>query len=214
MHPSAITWTAALLAALSVAGCSDDPAPKTVPPEEGPPTSPKAIVRFKDGKRLQLDLARALDLPAGELCNELDNYGCFDVHKVALGGSDAFGIGLYQPLPDTGATTPIAVDRVVLSACRNRVDKDLSDPAGALIYRGLDITAAGALADVAAKPVGAAVDALYKRGLGRAAKPDEIERHLGLYRNVEASGKSDRPARDWALLSCFATLTTMEALFY
>jgi hypothetical protein len=215
VHPSAKPWIAILLALPALAGCSEEPAPPPpAPPVAGPPASPKAIVRFKDGKRLQRDLARALELPPDALCNELDAYGCFGVHKVALGGSDAFGIGLYEPLPATGATTPIAADRVVLSACRARVDLDLSDPAGAMIWKGLELTEGGALADAGAEPVGGAIDALYRRALGRGAKPGEIEHHRALYRDVEASGKSARPARDWALLSCFSTLTTMESLFY
>jgi hypothetical protein len=219
---------AALLVLTAVGGCagcdSDDAVPPTTSgsgsgggaggsPDLGPPASPKAIVRFKGAARLKLELSRALDLEPAEVCRELGRYDCFDlVHRVVLGDPDAFFSGVYEPLEDTTTTTPLAVDRVVLAACAERARRDLqeSDP---LIFGGLALDGS-AIADIEAAAVGEAIDRLHQRALGRRAKPAEIDHHRQLYTAIVAKGSSQAPAQDWATLSCFSTLTTMEMLFF
>lgn len=181
--------------------------------DEGPPTSPKANVKFVGAQRLAKQVGRALDIPPNEICLELGSFDCFGLHAIALGGTDAFGAGIYEPLKSTTATTPIAVDRVVLAGCIRRVDADLAEPASAVLFGDLPIDD-GKLADVDAEPVGAAIERLYQRGLSRSAKEHEVAASRQLYTDIAASGKTQAPARDWAVLTCLATLTTMESLFY
>jgi len=178
--------------------------------DPGPPAWPKAIVRFKGAARLRLELSRVLDLAPTELCKELGAYDCLGIHTVVLGDPDAFFSGVYEPLPSTTSTSPLAVDRVVLSACSQRAALDLGGES--VIFADLPVDD-GAL-DADATEVEQAINRLYQRGLGRNAKPSEIAHHRQLYLDVEASGSSRAPAEDWATLSCFATLTSMEFLFY
>jgi hypothetical protein len=133
---------------------------------------------------------------------------------VALGGVDPFGVSLYTPMETSSATTPLAVERVVLGGCIRRSVADLAQPSSALIYRDLPIAADGTLTDVDAAPVTNAITALYQRGLGRAPKDSERSHLTRLYRDIAESGESAAPARDWATLSCFSVLSTVEFLFY
>jgi hypothetical protein len=182
-------------------------------PDPGPPASPKALVRFKGAERLRNELASALGLEPTAVCRELGKYDCFAVHAIVLGDPDAFGSGIYEPLATTTATSPLAAERVALSGCVGRVDADLGGPGPALVYQGLPIVG-GKLADTNAPEIDGAVDRLYRRALGRRAKDHELAQHRALYADVEASGKSATPARDWAVGSCFATLTSLEFMFY
>ena len=54
---------------------------------------------------------------------------------------------------------------------------------------------------------------LYKRSLLRPPTAQEQGHLRQLYRDIEADGQG-QPARDWAVLSCFSVLTSMEGLFY
>lgn len=197
--------------ACAVSACGGDP--EIEPPTETP-TSPTANVKIKNGQRLQRELSRTLDLAPGEICNELGRFDCFGIHSVVLGNTDAFGSGLYKPLPETTSTSPIAVERLILSGCTQRADADLDNPATAVLFGALELNADGGLADLDADSVSQTIDGLYQRALSRRAKDTEIDHLKQLYRDIEASGRSQTPARDWATLGCFSVLTTMEALFY
>lgn len=230
---SALTST--LAAAAIVAGallgsaCDADrniggpPVPDLVSPSLHPQ------VKFKRSQRLQNDIARTLDIAPSQVCNELGLYSCTDeVHRVTLGGVSAYDLGLFEPLPTTALTTPLAVERVAMAACVTRVDRDLGadigngtgngtgggdGDGGALIFKDLDIDERGRLADVQDRTVATAIDTLYKRALQRRASAGEIAHLRRLYRDIESRAAA-QPARDWAVLSCFAVLTTMEQLFY
>ncbi|MEM6994588.1 MAG: hypothetical protein AAF721_29000 [Myxococcota bacterium] len=183
-------------------GTDDGPPP--------PPTSPTANVRFKGPKQLRNDFARALSLPPDELCFELGDLSCTDdVHAVTLGGVEPDALGIYEPAKTSTATTPIAVDRIALAACGRRVDADF---AGAPVIFDVPLSGA-ALADVDGAEVTSAVTDLYRRILLRDPTAAELDLVRGLYTDVAATA-SDQPARDWAVASCFAVLTTMESLFY
>ena len=195
--------------ALLVSACGDEPKP-----DPTTLTSPKARVRMKNGQRLQKELARTLAAPENAICQELGQYDCFGIHSVVLGNADAFGSGLYQPLPASTSTTPMAVERVVLAGCSQRAAYDLANPGSAEIFHDLAMNADGTLESVDEPSVADAVDTLYKRGLSRRATQSEIDHLKQLYRDVESSAESAQAAQDWATLSCFAVLTTMEFLFY
>ncbi|MCK6549457.1 hypothetical protein L6R52_26695 [Myxococcota bacterium] len=200
------------------ASVSTDDGGTTITPDSGVmaqefPQSSKAALRFKRNDRLQADFAQALGLEPGALCNELGQYSCTHyVHTIGLGGVDPYVLGIREPLDVTTITTPLAVERVALAGCQQRVTQDLANGAGAVIFRDLGVDENGAL-DPDAPAVAAAIDTLYKRAVLRPARPSEVAHLVQLYRDVEGTNQPG-PARDWAILACFSVLTTMEALFY
>lgn len=176
--------------------------------------SSRAKLRFKNGARLANDYAQALGLATSELCNELGQYSCVDdIHQVSLLGVEPYELGFYEPMKETAVTTPIAVERVAVAGCSERVERDFASPGEAVIFKDLALDDAGALADVGAPAVAEAIDALYRRALQRHATAAEIAHYRQLYADVAALGGAE-PARQWAKASCFAALTTLESLFY
>ena len=213
MRPDKILYALACVASLGIAGCGNKDDGKKNGPEERFESS-HDVVRFKRNARIRADFSNALALDPSVLCNELGLYSCTDlVHSVALGAVEPYNIGLYEPLPRTGVTSPIIVDRVALAGCTQRVDLDLASPSAAVLFRGLPIAADGRLLDLEAAAVSESVDTIYRRALQRRATAEEIEHLKGLYADVEAETPSTA-ARDWAVLSCFAVLTTLESVFY
>lgn len=175
--------------------------------------SDRANLRFKRATRLRNDVAQALQLDPTNVCLELGQYHCTDfVHTISLGGVEPYTLGLNVPFDDTTVTTPIATERVALYACEARVGADLGGGSG-VIFRDLSVDGEGKLADVAAEAVTQSLDTLYKRTLLRAPTDQELTHHRELYRAIEADGQPNA-ARDWAILSCFSVLTSMEGLFY
>jgi hypothetical protein len=134
------------------------------------------------------------------------------VHVVTLGGTDPYGIGLYEPLPFTGVATPIVTERLALNGCITRVAADLATPDQAVIFKGLTPDGSGKL-DMSQPAVHDALDALYKRAVLRQVTDDEVTHLKQLYADIEATGKPE-PGKTWMQLSCFAVLTTVEGVFY
>ncbi len=189
----------------------------SLPGDAGPQPSfaksERANLRFKRDVRLGNDLAQILSLPKNQVCNELGQYSCTDqVHTISLGGVEPYQLGLNVAFDNTTATTPLATERVVLYACEQRATLDLGDSGDKLFFGNLEVDD-GKLADVDAENVAAAIDLLYKRSILRPPSTREVTHMRQLYRDIEADG-SPEPARDWAILSCFSVLTSMEALFY
>lgn len=175
--------------------------------------SAKGRVRFKGAERMRNDIAQTLGLTSAEVCAELGLYDCVDyVHTVALGGVEPYTLGVTRPLENTSATTPLAVERVALAACGRRVDQDLAAPADALIFRDLGITD-GRIPDLEAPGVEDSLQRLYRRALLRNPTDTELEQLGSLHAQISQDQAPD-VGRDWAVLSCFAVVTSMEGLFY
>ncbi len=218
-----------LACVLALAACTRQPVARVVDVDAGTPPvghapdsgSPAAVarstrnnLRFKGPERLTADFAAALDLPPDQLCNELGQYPCATfVHTVTLGGVDPYRSGLYEPLPITGVTTPIAVDRLVLAACAQRVARDVDAPAEAVIFRGVALDAQGRLVGQQGQPVRDAINVLYQRGLQRDAEGSELDAWLRLAAAIESSGRG-RPGRDWMTAVCFGVLSSAESVFF
>jgi hypothetical protein len=177
--------------------------------EPGFAQSEKANLRFKEVLRLTNDMARALELPDAEVCLELGQYDCRFVHNIALGGVEPYELGLVEPTPSTTITTPIAVERLAVHACERRVSADLDSPS-AVIFAGI---ANGTIASLDDAAVAGALGSLYEHAVLRPVKESEIEHLKQLYEDIEGLGV-DNPARQWAIASCVAVLTSVEALFY
>ncbi len=215
-----------LLVLSGATGCTDDLAPArprypgTLEPvgpppdlscEASAPPVPEPLI-WKRVAPLAADLATALALPADALCLELGVLPCTDVHRVPLGGSDPIGTGLYTPPPRPLATSPLALDRLLLAACAERVTRDLAGPA--VVFTNVDLSLP--LLDPSSAPSSdrAAMEAdgrvLYQRLLMRDATDAELSILIDLA-GPDASGTPT--AREWATLSCFAVGTTTEAIF-
>ena len=175
--------------------------------------SSKGLVRFKRNERMNTDFAKSLGLTPEGVCNELGLYPCALVHQLALGGVDPYNVGLYEPVPYTGLTSPLATDRVALGACTQRIAADLATPASALVFKGVTLDSAGKLTNVDAPEVKTALDVLYKKVLLRPITDAEIGHHKQMYADIVATNKPGA-GKSWMTLSCFAVLTSIESVFY
>ncbi len=201
-----------VLSAIAVA-CSDkgdSDLAQMPPPQQPVAVSPQPKIKFKGHRRWRNDLARALALDEREVCNEMGQYSCTElVHRIALGGSAAEDLGFYTPLPTSTITSPIAADRVALSACIKRVDLDLQSQEP-VIFTGPAPMEDGHREEI--------IHALYRRLIQREAAPHEVTYFVELlYRDVTSLAPEvslAASARDWAVLSCFVVATSMESLFY
>lgn len=182
----------------------------TAPVLEPIATAAAGRVRFKGGAVLRADLAGALGLGLAEVASELGTIDAFTIHNIALRGVDPYGAGIFEPNDQTPVTAPAVVDRVVLSACRTRVDRDLERPASAVVFDAA-VGADGFFEDRAA--MGAMVDHLYRRMLGRDPETHERAAVLQFY-SLFLADREPRGARGWAILSCFMVGTSLEMLFY
>ncbi|MEM1349111.1 MAG: hypothetical protein AAGI01_11180 [Myxococcota bacterium] len=191
-------------------GSGDDPVKLEPPvePEAVVAPSTKGRVKFKGPERWGNQLARGLGLQRDELCKELSNFDCLeDAHRIALGGVEPYRLIINEPLPIPPVTAPIAADRVALSACSARAERDLANPTNALIY---DALPEGAAPDEQA--LHAMGRKLYRRLLSRDPQDDELEELVAFWALI-ADDTTDH-ARDWATMTCYAVATSVESLFY
>ena len=176
-----------------------------------PATSPKALVKLKTALRFRADVSRSLQIPELEVCRELGFLDCAGLHQVVMGEADPYLSALYEPVPATSATSPLAYERVAVSACAQRVDADLSS-AAPLLFKGLDVSG-GAVADPNGPAMAESIRELYRRTLSREASDHEVATLTGAYASIAAADPTT-PARSWALASCVAVTTSLENVFY
>ncbi|MFO0725894.1 MAG: hypothetical protein U1E65_19070 [Myxococcota bacterium] len=176
-------------------------------------TAAQGTLRFKGGRVLQADLAASLELSASALATELGTTDAFRMHQIALLGTDPYGSGILLPTENTSVTGPMVVDRIVLSACRVRVDRDLATPAQGVLFRNLPIDSHGGLSNLAAPEVGQAIERIYQRFLKRDPQPHEREILTNFYAAALAKQEA-QPARAWAIMACFMVGSSTENLFY
>lgn len=214
-----------LTALLALSGCGVEELylPPIVPREEMPPPPPPDLscedvpapmpetLVWKRADALAADLSLALALSPDTMCRELGVIPCVEAERVALGGSDPLGTGLYVPAARPGLTTPNAVDRLVLAACAERVAQDAAGPAE--IVRSIDLDAASLDPDAAATRTAMETDAteLHRRLLARDPSADELAVLVDLARPAEGLTPT---AREWATLTCFAIGSRTDNVFY
>ena len=180
-------------------------------PAEGLAPAARADLRLKRWRQLQLDLEGALRLSSDELCRETGLYDCTDLHVVPLGGVSVPN-GLYRPVDTISATTGLAMERLVLQACFNRLQKDQllqADGEAAEVFGAVDLSAGATSAGAEARAAQATI--LYQRLLARDPLSAELAALEGLADTLSAEGGADA---DWALMACFAVGTSTEALVY
>lgn len=188
---------------LSAAACGGAPEPVA----GGEPLTPSTRARllWKRNVALEQDIGRALELAPDEVCNERGTDSCTrEVHHVALGGPAPFSLGLHKALPNPMLSTAVVVDRVLLSACSNRVAKDAAGPA--VVFTALELDDAQA-PDAADAAFAATVTALYRRFLARDPTDEEVEVFGELV-------TEPMTAQQFALLACYSVGSTTEFLFY
>jgi hypothetical protein len=205
----------AVLSVLAATGCPTPPSGPGNPDDvdagvdEPPPPfaqSTKNRLAWKRQRAVEVDLLNALQLDKSQLCNELGLYSCADfVHLVPLGGNDPFVRSQYEPLPVPTVTTPIALDRMALSACGARADADRQGDA--VVFTDLDLNAPSVDATAAA----ATLENLSRRLLSRSLTDKEVSELQGLTVDDDGAAVS---ARDFAVLACFSLATLSEAHFY
>lgn len=179
---------------------SNDDGP--APPEQAPSARPR--VKFKTANRYAADLSRALSIPTDALCRELDDFDCVEVHRIALGEVDAFGLRLFEPLESPPLSAPIAVDRIALTACGERAALDFETPAQAELFGEV------AQGEAGRADRDAVVDLLYGRLLLRDPTDAEREAVTAMHDDLP----DERRTQTWAQMACFAIATSTEALFY
>lgn len=211
-----------LAALLLLAGCRQSAPTTWEPRDPAPPPDPyecdtsgeapraQESLHWKRHAAIVNDIELGLGLSGDEVCQELGVASCRDAHLVPLGGNDPFGASQYLPVQQPLATTPIALDRLVLGSCVRRADLDRAAVGGggaATVFTEIDLEA-GSL-DPASESTRNQVSALFRRLLGRDASETEISTVADL-----AGGDAPPSARDFAVAACFAVGTSAEmALF-
>lgn len=188
--------------------------PAAVKQEQATPlaASPKAQVKRMRADLLRNNLAKILVLDPQGMCLELGRMPCADlVHKVSLGSMNAYGNAQYRHPEQISATSAMSLDRLVLSACMQRAGMDLVNPARAVIFKDVELSADGRL--VKSDAVTNAIHTLYQRAFLRDATASELDNLLQFYEAVYAQ-QPVGAARNWMALSCYAVLTSVEAAFY
>ena len=172
--------------------------------------SQKANLRFKGGLRLVNHLSKALSWPKDKLCKELGRYDCArDAHRITLGGVEPYRLNIRSAWKAPPAIAPIAVDRLMLSACEQRAKADFADAGKALLYKpivGKQEADPGAMKEV--------VSTLYKRLLIRLPTPKEVSHFVGFWEKVKANKNTKNKMQAWATLTCFGITSSLEFLFY
>ncbi|MFW7378805.1 MAG: hypothetical protein ACOH5I_08365 [Oligoflexus sp.] len=174
--------------------------------------SPKTALKLKRTRVLRNSLAKILALHPQQLCLELGRLPCADVvHRVSLGGMDAYGNSQYKFPENLSVSSPIAMDRIVLASCSTRASLDLVNPNQGVIFKNLHLTPDGRITKNEA--FYDSIRRLYERALLRQPRVDEVQALEKLYVDIyehEPIGA----ARNWALLSCYAVLSSLESIFY
>lgn len=200
------------LAALWFAACGGDKAGSSEASEHEVAAkdfkvSTRNVVQWKRAAAIEADLSRALALSSDELCKELGDKNCIrDVHLVPMGGNEPYVSGLMKPSVEPLATTPAVIDRVLLSACSTRAERDAQGRPEVFSKLRFD------------RPLPAADDPairdtvvdLYRRLLARDPSSEEIKLVASL---ADDADEELRP-QDFAALACFTIGSSTEFLFF
>lgn len=133
----------------------------------------------------------------------IDLYSPIGVHVSALGGASPFLGEQYRGLAGPLVTTPLALDRMVLSACGERAALDAQGSAE--VFVDLDLAAD---VDPSSASVETTIVDLYRRLLARDPEASEV----GV---VAAIADAEPPVSGerFAQLACYAIATTAEFCF-
>lgn len=174
--------------------------------------SPKSLLKRKRSHLIRNSLSKVLALDPKSMCLELGTLPCTEVvHKVSLGGMNAYGNAQYRNPEHASMSSPIAFDRVVLSACLMRAGLDFGNPSDAIIFKDIKLSLDQRLVDNVA--VDKSINNLYRRAFQREASQYEINQLKELYVKIYDEQPS-AATKNWMALSCYAVLTSLENAFY
>lgn len=216
--PTARRPAARVLLPLLLTGCQDlqlsgpiavdPPGTSEADPDAAPAWTPaaRADLRMKRWRQISTDLSGALQLQPDELCREAGLYDCNEIHVVPMGGISVDN-GLYAPIDGVSVTTGLAIERVLLSACWTRLERDMAPGATPLVFSEIPLEPS-TLDDDAAD---AQATLLWRRLLARDPSPEELAAARGLHAGVVEEGGRNA---EWAMALCVALGTSTEFLFY
>lgn len=163
--------------------------------------NPKGLLPvWKRYKSLEAGLATALDLSKNELCNELGKINCMDEVSINFFGGNEPHHKLQYEAPDSPSLlTPIALERLIISACGQRIERDKQG--SPKVFKNFPLGTGQPTADQLEK----ASEELYRRFHAR--DPNDAEQEVV---RQAASGLKGQNA---ALILCAAIGTSSELLF-
>jgi len=160
-------------------------------------------LKFKTQKLLEQEIMSSLTLEKDQICKELGDLSCLnEAHHLTLGGVDPYEKNIWESTSNFLETTPIVVERIAWSACQKRTELDLESGEQKIFTKGT-------FNDQAHKE--AMVSRVYQNILARDPSAQEFAAMLDFASKLEKQGGS---YKDWASLSCFSLLTSVEFLFY
>ena len=171
--------------------------------------STQARLNWKRAATLERDLAAALELSPQELCTGPEGAPCISqLYLVALGGNDPFEASIYNPVDSPLVTTPVAVDRVMFSACARRAALD-AESGAPVVFGALEL--GGMAPEPDSEAVLQTATTLFRRFIGRDPLPVEVE-IVGRLTQSEAGERVD--ASSFATTACYAVGSTTEFFFF
>lgn len=192
--------------------------PQTVP--DGPDTPPgdsqetsvedfsaadRAALKMKRWRQISLDLQGALELTEDQVCREAGLYDCSALHVVPLGGLSRDN-GVFEPRQELAVTTTLAVERVTLQACWNRLELDRVAESPT-VYAHLDL----ASSEATQEELEAQATELVRRFWARDPSSEELAALTAFHATTLEDGGGNA---EWAWLTCFMVGTSTEALLY
>lgn len=172
------------------------------PGEEGDlaPPVPGLDLVWKRYRAFEHGLVEGLGLKKNDFCMEIGKQTCIDqTHLTVLGGNEPYKAGQFDRSQAPSVLTAIAVDRVVLAACSQRLEMDRKAGASAIVFKHFPL--AGAAPSSA--QVSLLTKELYQRILAR--NPEEAE-----IKAVTTLGGQGLSNDRLALMLCFAIASSSE----
>ena len=167
-----------------------------------PFVQPENLV-WKRYRAFETTMMQALELPKNRVCNELGQFSCIDVvHLTLLGGNEPFVNGQHERAERPTVLTPVAVERVVLASCTERLNLDKSNAGQKVVFKQIDLAATTVTAEQAK---GQATE-FYQRFYGRDPTTEELNRASEIL-------KLSLTPEKVALGLCFTIGTTVENVF-
>lgn len=176
--------------------------PNSIPGTMGSPQAGLNLV-WKRYRALESGLSDGLELKREETCVELGKHKCVDeIHLAILGGNEPFELAQYERAQAPSVLTAVAVDRIVLMACSNRLELDRAAGKDAKVFKHFPLS--GGAPD--GMQVQMQATELYQRLLARDPEAAELQAIATF------AGKQKAPDK-LALSICFAIGSSIENIF-
>lgn len=201
-RPKRVGWKSSG-APLSASAISDRPLdPAASETGDLAPPHPGLDLVWKRYRAFEQGLSQGLQLSAKDLCYELGSRKCVDeVHLTVLGGNEPYKAGQFDRGQAPTALTAVAVDRVVLSACSQRLELDRKAAGKAVVFKHFALY--GPAPD--RTKLEAQSQDLYRRILARDPSAAELKVIAGLGNQGLSNDKL-------ALMLCYAIASSSENL--